>query len=187
MCKKRSILFYIIIFLILVMGFLIPHLTQAQNWALMPPYNVLWPLWSPVLSPPDPITGLPTPHVPTITKNTILPVQPAIVWDPTTSIWALYNMPLALGSGLLYFDLTYGLNPFPPSYLLDSLTGALKPIALPLGYSVYLPVALKGFEYFIPLANLTYIAQYGLPISPFLTSADIWGYTPFSALPPAVF
>ncbi|MGA1795677.1 MAG: hypothetical protein ACMUIS_03860 [bacterium] len=189
MYKERKKVILLCAFLILVIaGMIVPDLMHAQYWAALPPYNLMWPLWSPALSPVDPATGLATPLISSLTSNTLLPVQPGLVKDPYRSLpWALYNTPLALGGGMLFFDITYGLNPFPPSYLLDSVTGTPNPIALPLGWSVYLPVALKGFEYFIPLANLTYIAQYGLPSTPFLTSADIWGYTPFSALPPAVF
>ena len=179
--RKMVVLLYFLIILFIA-GLIIPDLINAAYWASLPPYNLMWPLWSPALSPGG------VPLLTELTKNTLLPLQPGLVKDPFKALpWVLYNTPLALGGGMLYFDLNYGLNPFPPSYLLDPATGVPNPIALPLGWSVYLPVALKGFEYFIPLANLTYIAQYGLPATPFLTSADIWGYTPFSALPPAIF
>ena len=67
---------------------------QSQYWTIMPPYNVLWPLWSPGLSPIDPITGLTTPLVSSLTSNTVLPVQPGLVWDPCQPVpFLLYNIP----------------------------------------------------------------------------------------------
>jgi hypothetical protein len=58
----------------------------AQYWALLPPYNLLWPLWSPVLSPPDPLTGTPTPIITELSATTVLPMQPTIspVLSPDT-------------------------------------------------------------------------------------------------------
>lgn len=69
--------------------------SYAQYWTTLPPYNLLWPLWSPPLSPVDP-----TPLISDLIDNTILPVQPAIIWDPI-------------------LNTIYGINPWPPSYLLD--------------------------------------------------------------------
>ena len=152
---------------------------HAQYWAAMPPYNVMWPLWSPALSPLDPVTGLATPLVTSLTRNTVLPAQPALVWDPyQTTPWALYNAPLAFGGNVMYFDQVYGLNTWPPSYLLDATTGAPAPISLPLGWSLYLPTDLGHFEYFIPIANLTSGITYGISNADFLsllTAAQIWG------------
>ena len=47
-------------------------------WVALPPYNVMWPLWSPALSPISPITGLTTPLLTSLTRNTVLPVQPGL-------------------------------------------------------------------------------------------------------------
>ena len=158
--------------------FISPFMARAQYWAALPPYNVLWPLWSPALSPVDPVTGVATPLVTTLTQNTILPVQPALAWDPLQPggsgfPWLLYNTPAAFGGGLLYWDVYYGLNQWPPTYMLDSVSGAPAPISLPLSWSVLLPTGLN--EWLVPLANAMYSYQYGVPISSLLTSADIWG------------
>ena len=48
----------------------------AQNWVSLPPYNTLWPLWSSILSPIDPVTNLPTPIVSDLSSSAILPLQP---------------------------------------------------------------------------------------------------------------
>ncbi|MEW5801856.1 MAG: hypothetical protein AB1847_07085 [bacterium] len=175
---KKAVIFLFIFITLISISILLPALVQAQaNWAAMPPYNVLWPLWSPALSPGG------TPLVTNLTRNTILPVQPALAWDPlqpagTGVPWALYNTPTAFGGGLLYFDLYYGLNPWPPSYMVDAVSGAPKPITLPLSWSVLLPTALKGLEYYVPLANAVYSYQYGVPLTSLLTSASIWGLPP---------
>lgn len=168
--------------MVIAISIIFPAVVQAQ-WAALPPYNVLWPLWSPALSPVNPATGAATPLVTSLSRNTILPTQPALAWDPlqpagTGKPWALYNTPTAFGGGLLFFDLYYGMNPWPPSYMVDAATGAPKPITLPLSWSVLLPTPLKGFEYFIPLANALYSYQYGVPTTSLLTSADIWGVAP---------
>ena len=46
-------------------------MVHAQNWAPIPPYNLLWPLWSPALSPADPVTGVPTPLLSSINQQSI--------------------------------------------------------------------------------------------------------------------
>ena len=43
-----------LLFILLVVFFSIDSgICFGQSWTIMPPYNVLWPLWSPVLSPID--------------------------------------------------------------------------------------------------------------------------------------
>ena len=64
---KITILFFFFIFCML------SYKAEAQLWEPLPPYNLLWPLWSPVLSPPDPVTGEPTPLVDSLYENTVLP------------------------------------------------------------------------------------------------------------------
>ncbi|MGA1869690.1 MAG: hypothetical protein ACMUJM_14230 [bacterium] len=185
--------YFILIFTIVVACALITPLSiQAQYWAAMPPYNVLWPLWSPALSPADPITGITVPVVTTLTKDTILPIQPALAWDPcqpagTGVPWLLYNTPATLGGGLLYWDLYYGLNAWPPSYMLDPATGAPAPIALPVGWSVLLPPKLDSLAPVIPIGNLVYSSRYLVPLSSLLTTADIFGLPALATLPPPIF
>ncbi|MGA1864012.1 MAG: hypothetical protein ACMUHX_03010 [bacterium] len=75
-----------IIIVCLAFVFLAYSFSYAQYWAALPPYNLLWPLWSPILSPPDPITGLPSPLTTELTSSTILPVQPGLAWDLLANI-----------------------------------------------------------------------------------------------------
>jgi hypothetical protein len=174
MYKEMRCLVFILLILIFTLGLIITPVAQSQNWALMPPYNVLWPLWSPALSPGG------VPLVSSLTKNTILPVQPAIAWDPTTSFWALYNTPPALGTGLLFYDRVYGLNPWPPPYLYNSVSGTPIPINYTVTWGLLpVPSATGGDNaYFIPLANAIYSLTYGLTTPQYLSllsSAQIWG------------
>lgn len=188
MFNKKKILFILCITLIFafmaycITGVFSPKAVNAQYWALMPPYNVLWPLFSPVLSPRDPITGIPIPLVSELTVNTILPVQPVLAWDPCQPVpWALYNVPATFGGGLVYFDQTYGLNPWPPVYLLDPITGAPAPITWRGTWSLLLPTELGHLEYIIDLGNITFALTYGIYGDPFLnllTAAQIWGLPP---------
>ena len=156
-------------------------LAQAQYWSAIPPYNLLWPLWSSVLSPVDSVTGLATPLLTELTNNTILPVQPGLVWDPAQQFpWLLYNIPSVLGGGITYFDPFFGLNPWPPSYLTDPLAGAPVPITLPLDYGLLPPTELNDFGPFVTTGNAYYAIQYpagqfGISLSSLLTAADIWG------------
>ncbi|MBN2372206.1 hypothetical protein JXL19_00255 [bacterium] len=157
--------------------------TTTPNWQALPPYNLLWPLWSPVLSPTDPVTGLPSPLVSTLNNNTILPVQPALFWDPARQYpFFLYNIPLIWGGGLTYFDAFYGLNPWPPSYLTDPITGLPSPISLTSGFATLSPTAI--LPEFVFTGNLLYSEQYGIPITDLLTAGDIWGVLPLSGLLP---
>jgi len=160
-------------------------IAQAQNWVAMPPYNLLWPLWSPVLSPPDPLTGIPTPLLSFVNKNTFLPIEPALLWDPVLRDfpYVLYNIPQPLGGGMVFFDQYYGLNPWPPPYLIDSITGLPSPITLPTGFAALSPTPLDPFADYVTLGNLYFLAQYppgvfSTAISRLLTTAEIWGLPP---------
>ena len=100
----------------------------------------------------------------------------------------VYNTPPAFGAGLTYWDPYYGLNPWPPNYMLDPITGAPLPIALPIGWSVYdvgSLLELKHFEWFVPLGNAAFSLEFGVPFTSLLTPADIWGnlILPVAALP----
>ena len=192
MHKEKRQLQWVIMGLVIIVAiiFLYAPLIQAQNtWYALPPYNLLWPLWSPPLVTDfnwDPLVLLgTTPIITELTRNTVLPVQPAIIWDPVLNpkgpIWFLYNIPPAFGGGLTFFEDLYGFMPFPPSYLLDSATGVPAPIPLPLGFSTLLPTGLKHLAPTIDLANLTYSFLYGLTPADFsalLTPAQLWGIPP---------
>ena len=161
---------------------LLPGAATATNWVQLPPYNLLWPLWSPVLSPVDPVTALPTPIVSSVSNATVLPVQPALFWDPArTYPFFLYNIPLLWGGGLSYFDAFYGLNPWPPSYLLDA-AGAPLPISPAAGFAGLSPTPI--LPEFVFTGNLLYSEQYGVPITNLLTAGDIWGQLPLAGLLP---
>ncbi len=151
---------------------------NAQNWFALPPYNLLWPLWSPALSPVNPITGLATPLINELTANTVLPAQPGLIWDPFTfpkgPPWLLYNVPANFGGGLVYWDLVYGLNPFPPSYLLNA-SGLPIPITLKPNYAALLPTKTKGFATWVDIANILYASTYDISTLGLLTAVQIWG------------
>lgn len=187
MMIKISILPFI---MAMIISLILLASAQALYWTPLPPYNVLWPLWSPALVTDfDPALGVGTiPLVTSLTRNTILPVQPGMAWDPCQPgveafPWLLYNAPAAFGGGLVYWDVYYGLNPWPPSYMLDPATGAPAPITLPLTWTLLGPPGLSHFGWFVPLSNAIFSLRYGVPIADLLTTADIWGVTPLTALP----
>lgn len=156
---------------------------ESQSWKIMPPYNLLWPLWSSVYSPPDPLTGVPTPLLNEVTSNTLLPVQPIYLFNPNgyefpmgyIQPWLLYNSP----AGVVYFDVVYGINPFPPSELLDPVSGLPAPIALPLNWSTLVIPPLSLALYLFELGNLSYMIAYGnnLGVNPssLLTFYNVYG------------
>jgi len=132
------------------------RIADAQTWAPLPPYNFLWPLWSPALSPINALTGLATPLVSSLTAGTTLPAQPGLAWNPALSYpYFLYNSPV----GMQYYDIIYGMNGWPPSYALDA-TGAPLPLGLPLGYNLLPPTDPLWIQQNLPVSNLAYLAQY---------------------------
>ena len=186
MYRKKKFLFILFISLIFAImisiEFLRPTATKAQYWTPLPPYNVLWPLYSLPLAPIDPVTGIATPLVSELTANTILPVQPGIAWDPCQPTpWLLYNRPPTFGGGLLWFDWQYGLNPWPPVYLTDPITGAPAPITWISTWTLLAPWDAHHFEFFIPLGNAIYALTFGLIGQPYLdllTSAELFSLPP---------
>jgi len=133
------------------------HCADAATWQVLPPYNFLWPLWSPALSPVDPLTGLPLPIVSDLIAATVLPRQPGLAWNPIFDYpYFLYNSPV----GLQYYDVLYGINAWPPSYSLDPLTGVPIPITPPVGYSVLPPTNPTWLQTNLPIANLAFLAEY---------------------------
>ncbi|MGA1824630.1 MAG: hypothetical protein ACMUIP_08185 [bacterium] len=144
----------ILLFLTLLVGILLLFLSraQAQNWVELPPYNTLWPLWSPALSPIDDATGLPTPIVTSLEPDISLPLAPGLTWDPALPYpWLLYNT----FSGLAYFDPLAGMNLWPAPSLLDSV-GNPAPLELPLGYADLPPTDGIWLANNVPTANLYY-------------------------------
>ncbi|MGA1867841.1 MAG: hypothetical protein ACMUJM_04760 [bacterium] len=161
-------------------------LAQRETWAALPPYNIMWPLWSSTLSPLDPVTGLPTPLISELASDTVLPVQPVMGLCPTAYEWPMdvvipwlfYNSP----QGVVFYDAYYGFNPWPPPSFLDPVSGAPIPIALPANYTIYALPDLKESQFLIESANLLYTVAYGIPlgINPgsLLTFAELWGDVP---------
>ena len=113
----------------------------------------------------------------------MLPVQPAYLFNPNgfefpmgyIQPWLLYNSP----GGVVYYDVFFGLNPFPPPELLDPVTGAPAPIPLPLNWSSLAIPPLSLALYLFELSNTYYMLGYGndLVVDPFslLTFYDVYG------------
>ncbi len=132
---------------------------QAQYWEILPPYNTLWPLWSPPLAPINPLTGLPTPIVSNLRPSTVLPVQPGLTWDPQLDYpWLLYNTPI----GMAYYDPFYGVQTWPPKYLQDPITGLAAPLSLTAlkGWSTLSPTSTGWINATLPVANNAFINAY---------------------------
>ena len=176
---------YVLIFCLFIITLfcLFPDMGMAQLWQAIPPYNVLWPLWSPILSPPNPLTGVPTPLVTSLTNSTYLPIQPAFVWDPSLPYFhLLYNyVPVDLTANeLIYFDPTEGaFNPvysfkaWPPASLVGvttttTLAGTVSttgpaPIALPANYASLISFdPTLWLNFWLPIVNTAYQNLYGI-------------------------
>ncbi|MGA1823377.1 MAG: hypothetical protein ACMUIP_01850 [bacterium] len=145
----------VLIFLI-VIGLVFPAITSAQNWIELPPYNTLWPLWSPTLSPVSDTTGLPTPIINSLAPSTVLPVMPGLTWDPSMPYpWLLYNT----FSGLAYFDPLAGINLWPAPSLIDN-AGLPSPLSLPLGFADLPPTDASWLSNNVFPANNSYVLSY---------------------------
>lgn len=159
--KKTIFVFFIVSFFIVSLH----PVVGAQNWVALPPFNVLWPLWSPALSPVDPITGLPTPIVSELSPTTVLPVVPGIAWDPALAIpYFLFNGP----AGLVYWtDHWTPIQAWPPSYLQSTLNSGgfiytlpPTPLVLPAGYADLPPTTPLWLLENIPLIYNRYFYTY---------------------------
>jgi hypothetical protein len=143
---------------------------QAQNWAALPPYNTLWPLWSPALSPVNSSTGLPTPLVSSLTPSTVLPVQPGLTWHPSLAYpWLLYNTPL----GMAYYDPYTGIDLWPADILFNTITHLPINITLPAAYGSLPATPAWWLVQQVPAANWEYLTvypTYGGVIPPTLSS-----------------
>ena len=166
--KKLILSFIAIVTILLFVNILITH---AQTWINLPPYNTLWPLWSSVLSPLNAL-GIPTPLVSSLKPDTILPVQPCLTWDPNLNYpWLLYNTPL----GMTHYDPLFGIDLWPPAYLLDPF-GIPLPINLSLikGWSLLKPTSTSWLSATLPVANNAYYSSYP-QFAPLLTTSLIAG------------
>ncbi|MGA1824673.1 MAG: hypothetical protein ACMUIP_08405 [bacterium] len=157
--KKTANKLFIFFMLLLFTCMCNASLVKAQTWAALPPYNTLWPLWSPILSPANPLTGFPIPIVSSLTSDTILPIQPCLTLDPRRDYpYLLYNTLL----GMAYFDPLYGVNLWPPSNLLDPILGTPLPINLTTikGWSTLAPTATTWLTTYVPIGNNAYYNSY---------------------------
>jgi len=159
--KNRLLFSFVVGFFMMVsITLLCTPIVEAQYWAALPPYNTLWPLWSPPLSPTNPLTGLPTPIVSNLSPNTVLPVQPALTWDPyQDEPWLLYNTPI----GMAYYDPLYGVEMWPPKYLKDPITGLANTLDLSLlkeYYTALAPIKSDWIAGTLPIANNAFINSY---------------------------
>lgn len=205
--KATYLKYFIILYSIFIVAalWLVPETCCAQLWQALPPYNVLWPLWSPVLSPPNSLTGLPTPLVSELTKTTFLPVQPALVWDPRLPFFhLLYNyVPVSSGlNELIYFDPTqgvvspaYSFRPWPPSSLLQLLTTTIAPAPIPLPANYANLISFDPAQWLnvmVPIVNQAYQSLYGIYPNLLTASAIVPANYVFSGsfaapvVPPAV-
>ncbi|MGA1824682.1 MAG: hypothetical protein ACMUIP_08450 [bacterium] len=157
MKRNFSKLFLVTFSILLAVCFSMTTVAYAQdNWTALPPYNTLWPLWSPALSPYDAITGIRTPIVTSLAPTVELPVEAALTWDPSLAYpWLLYNTPV----GMAYFDPLYGMNFWPPESLLDA-TGAALPIVLPDLYSTLPPTDTVWLQQNVLFANSYFLQVY---------------------------
>ncbi|MGA1869327.1 MAG: hypothetical protein ACMUJM_12375 [bacterium] len=186
--KKYAMTLLVSLTLFLAILLVCSPVTHAQNWIEMPPYNTLWPLWSPALSPLNDVTGLPTPIVSSLAPDTELPVMPGLTWDPALPYpWLLYNTV----TGLAYFDPLAGINLWPAPSLLDD-AGLAAPIPLPVGYADLPPTDAAWLSTNVHIANNSYLLAYSSflptlagpawlatppPLTSLLTPLDILGPT----------
>ncbi|MGA1825001.1 MAG: hypothetical protein ACMUIP_10105 [bacterium] len=165
--RKVSKILFICVAIIFAIGFLLPQSSHAvplpaftgPTWAALPPYNTLWPLWSPTLSPIDPVTLLPVPIVSSLAPNTVLPLQPGLTLDPRKDYpYLLYNTPL----GMAYYDPLWGVNLWPAPDLVDPVLGIPLPIdlSLILGWSTIAPTSSTWLVNTLPVANSAYYNAY---------------------------
>jgi hypothetical protein len=173
----KSILLSLI--LVLAIGLISIPCAQAQlidyNWWPLPPYNTLWPLWSPELSPINPLTGQPTPIVSSLYPSTQLPIQPGLTWDPDYDYpWLLYNTPL----GMVYYDPLYGVNLWPPRYLLD-IFGNPLPLTITLLDLDLKPTSTAWLAANVPVGNNAYYTNYPR-FAPLITPSSILGLGPIA-------
>ncbi|MGA1875269.1 MAG: hypothetical protein ACMUIA_06660 [bacterium] len=151
----KNIILGMIVFIAL--GLITSSIAHGQYWQAMPPYNTLWPLWSPTLSPIDATTGLPTPIVTSLSRDTVLPVQPGLTWNPYRATpWLLYNTPV----GLAYYDPLIGVGLWPHLSLLVPKIGLPLTLTLPSGYSSLAPTDSAWISSAVPWANQVYSAIY---------------------------
>ena len=172
---KKRVSSIIILMFVLVVNIRVSNAAIATgiNWWPLPPYNTLWPLWSSVLSPPN-ILGIPQPIVSSLTKSTVLPVQPGLTWDPVNQKypWLLYNTP----SGMVYYDPLFGIDLWPPSYLLSPFGTPLPLNLSTINWSTLLPTSTAWLQTNVPVGNSTYYTTYP-QFAPLLTPGAVLGLT----------
>jgi hypothetical protein len=163
--KKTWRKIFLIFIILMALSLIYSSKIWSQYWTALPPYNTLWPLWSPALSPIDPVTGLATPVVNSLTVTTVLPVQPGLAWDPKNLYpWLLYNSPF---DTLLFYDPVFGIKSWPPPGFIKTIPGIggnilgiPNPINLPPDFSTLPPTDSTLLFSLVPLANIFYGVAY---------------------------
>ena len=180
---KRTITQFIVCMFILglAVSFVMNSTASAQYWQAIPPYNLLWPLWPQSLNYTSPWTGNSTPLVSWLDSNTLLPVQPAWVWNYNLDYpWFLFNAPTSLGGNLYYWDMWSGFHPFPQAGTVNAS------ISLPWFYQYSSP-SFSNFSLSATLANISYALSFlgytgATPYTSLLSPLQLWGNPPFSGL-----
>jgi hypothetical protein len=182
---KRSLWILSVIAFIIALILCYKSSATAQNWIALPPFNTLWPLWSPTLSPVDPVTGAPTPIVSELSPDTVLPVVPGITWDPALTIpYLLFNGP----EGLVYWsDHWTPIQSWPPSYIQATfnIAGTIytlppTPLVLPSGYADLPPTSPLWLLENVPLIYNRYFYTYPIFIPyPWNPTGAVYTYNPF--------
>ncbi|MGA1874683.1 MAG: hypothetical protein ACMUIA_03650 [bacterium] len=185
--KKKLTCFFLVMVGMVTLSLIHSPISQAQYWTALPPYNTLWPLWSPALSPVDSVSGLPVPIISELTPLTVLPVQPGLTWNPNLDYpWLLYNTPL----GMAYYDPFGGVNLWPEPSLIKP-NGNPLPLLLPTDYAFLPPTDSSWLIDNVPLGNSAIIpflsaipgALMGGILPTFLTAVDL---LPPLIIPPPV-
>lgn len=153
MNKRKNLLLCLLILIISIIFFMNSSVS-AQWWESIPPYNLLWPLFVPELSPVDALSGLPTPIVNTLQRDTVLPKWPVWVWNPNRSYpYFLFNGPWT--SNLQFYDYYSGFHPFP-----DPTNVTIPPITLPANWPFAVPpFSQVDFAIMANTATLTYVVE----------------------------
>ena len=174
--KKLFFLFVILSFSIV---FFAHSWVFAAYWTPIPPYNVLWPIWTGANN------GIPQPAE--LIPTTLLTDMPVWVWNGSLPYtWFLYNTPPTAGGLLSYWDPWTGFGLWPPPSLKDPVTGAPAPIAWDFTITPFLIPSwpLSDFASWANQANLAYLAATtgavgAVPFLNLLTPSQLWGTAPF--------
>lgn len=176
---KRLRYFFLISLMVAACCLIFASPAKTQLWQAMPPYNVLWPLFSPALSSVNPYTGLTTPNISYLDTYTNLPQEPSFVWDTNLPyFYTLYNDPSGRvvyydPIGLLNGTTLSGFSYWPPSAYITPW-GTPDPITLPLNYRNLISFdPTFALEYWVPITNQAWATTWGYYPWYFLSAANL--------------